>query len=133
MLEALKAKREELQDSIYELDEAIDALETLVTKGIIISSALSVPAAQTVITQNFIREQPEDYSNMSIYEGAVKILMKKNKVLTTDEIVESLVKAGKKIEGEKPRIVVATTLYKSVRKKKDCKIALAGKGLWKIA
>ncbi|MBI1272566.1 MAG: hypothetical protein GC131_00570 [Alphaproteobacteria bacterium] len=135
----LKAKRKELEDAIFEIDEAIDAFENILECGyfagrnsLILSAGLAPKNANQ--TSNIVPTNIQnDYENLSIYEAAVKVLSKENQPLTTNELVDKIVAGGKKVEGKDTRVIVATTLYKSVRKKKNCKIALAGKGLWTIA
>lgn len=124
----LRAKREELREAIMEIDEAIEAFENVLGSGFMATRQVSSSASQMSIF-----DKNDDYSNLSIYEATVKILCKKKQILSTNEVYDALLKGGKKIEGGNPRTVVATTLYKSVKKKKNCKIAVAGKGKWKSA
>ena len=99
----LKAKEVELEDALKQVK---DAIQVLYKQG--------------------------EFADLSVYEGAVSLLMQKKQSLTTDEIVDGLINGGKKI-GDNARVIVATTLYKSVKKKKNCKIAVAGTGKWKLA
>jgi len=124
-LPELKAKEAELEASLKEIRSFRQALERFEKSGVM-TGQITAPAT---LFDN--QQRGNEYADISVYEGAVIILTKQNQVLTTDEIVEALTKGGKKL-GKNARLIVATTLYKAVKQKKNCKIELASKGKWKL-
>lgn len=114
-LENLIQQRSDASATLEGLDKAIDALQGLTGS----------PKSSVRLGSVF------SYGNLSIYEASVKILSRKQP-LDTDQMVDALKAGGYKL-GKNGRMIVATTLYKAVKMKKDCKIARAGIGKWKLA
>lgn len=110
MRQHIQAAIEELKQQRDEIDTAINALLKLEGKPV-----------------NAVSRSGQSLAKLSLYEATVRALEDKSP-LTTDEVLEAL-KIG---ERKTSRVILATTLYKSVRSKKDCRIALAGKGKWKL-
>ncbi len=123
----LKAKEVELEDALKQVKDAIQVFDKLEKSGIFPKYGI---VAETPLFEPLYKQG--EFADLSVYEGAVSLLMQKKQSLTTDEIVDGLINGGKKI-GDNARVIVATTLYKSVKKKKNCKIAVAGTGKWKLA
>jgi hypothetical protein len=115
MLEQMKTHRNEL-------DDAIKALEKLVRRNR--TGGQTLPSPTNIHTN----DKGNDYAKMGVYEAVVTILEKENQELSTNDLVQHLKNGGK----DAPRNIVATTLYKAVDQKKNCRIARAGKGMWKL-
>lgn len=106
----ISAAIEELKQQRAEIDNAIECLLKLDRRPV-----------------NAVSRLGGSLSKLSVYEAAVRVLEDKSP-LTTDELVEAIKNGGRKSS----RIIVSTTLYKSVKQKKNCRIALAGRGKWKL-
>lgn len=100
-LPELKAKEAELDAALKEVRSFIQALERFEKSGV-----MSGKAAPSLEQSSLF-----DIANMSVYEGAVSLLEERNKILTTDEIVEALIQNGKNL-GKNARMIVATLASK---------------------
>lgn len=70
-----------------------------------------------------------DFSKLSSYEGAIKILEEKGMPMSTKDILGELIKRGKKI-GAKNAL---TSIYSSLYKAKDGRVKKRDDGMWALS
>lgn len=71
----------------------------------------------------------DDFSQLSSYEGAIRILEEKGKPMRTQEILEELIRRGKKI-GAKNAL---TSIYSSLYKAEDGRVKKSDDGMWGLS
>lgn len=115
IIQQLMAKRDEI-------DRAIETIRGLESSGIL--SNLSFGHL------NGSGKRFGSKSGLSVYQGTVALLRSSKKPMTMREISDAIIASGKNINSKNPASIISTTIYKSVKSKKNCELVKFKNGTW---
>lgn len=113
---------QQLLEKRDEIDRAIETIGSLESSGLLSNVSFGHLTGSN--------KRYSDQAGLSVYQGTVAILRKNKKPMTMREISDAIIASGKKIKSANPASIVSTTIYKSVKSKKNCELVKMKDGTW---